>query len=51
MKDMNPEMESTKAHILAWLKDRLESVPFDALMEVRVEMAYHDEELGWMVEV
>ena len=51
MKDMSPEMVSTKAHILAWLKGRLESVPFNAEMKVRVELAYYDEDLGWLVEV
>ena len=44
-------MGYTAREILAWVKDRLESVPDDAEMRVRVELAYYDEELGWMVEV
>ena len=44
-------MGYTAREILAWVKDRLASVPDDAEMRVRVELAYFDEELGWLVEV
>ena len=44
-------MGYTAKEILAWVKDRLESVPDDAEMRVRVELAYYDEENARMVEV
>jgi hypothetical protein len=44
-------MTDTKKDILEWVKERLASVPDDAEMTVRVELAYYDEENARMVEV
>ena len=44
-------MADTKKDILEWVKERLESVPDDAEMTVRVELAYYDEAKAKMVEV
>ena len=44
-------MADTKKDILEWVKERLESVPDDAEMTVRVELAYYDEAKAKMVKV
>ncbi len=44
-------MADTKKDILEWVKERLASVPDDAEMTVRVELAYYDEAKAKMVEV